>query len=80
MVFAGYGITAKEYGYDDYAGIDVKGKIVFVSATSRRPRDDNSPFRKFPNYSSHAALRSKANNARAHGAVGHDSGRSKQFG
>ena len=70
MVFAGYGITAKEYGYDDYAGIDVKGKIVLVLRYEPPPKSDASPFRKFPNYSSHAALRSKANNARAHGAVG----------
>jgi outer membrane receptor protein involved in Fe transport len=27
---AGYGITAPEYNYDDYAGLDVKGKIVLV--------------------------------------------------
>src|SRR5207302_1712612 len=27
VVFAGYGITAPEYQYDDYAGIDVSGKI-----------------------------------------------------
>src|SRR5580658_1269652 len=26
VVFAGYGITAPEYNYDDYAGIDVHGK------------------------------------------------------
>src|SRR5262245_1179860 len=26
LVFAGYGISAKEHGYDDYQGIDVKGK------------------------------------------------------
>lgn len=70
MVFAGYGITAKEYGYDDYAGTDVKGKIVLVLRYEPPPKSDASPFRKFPNYSSHAALRSKANNARAHGAVG----------
>ena len=30
VIFAGYGITAPEYHYDDYAGIDVKGKIVVV--------------------------------------------------
>lgn len=30
VVFAGYGITAPAYGYDDYAGIDVRGKIVLV--------------------------------------------------
>ncbi len=30
MVFAGYGIHSPEKGYDDYAGIDVKGKIVLI--------------------------------------------------
>ena len=29
-VFCGFGITAPEYGWDDYAGIDVKGKIVIA--------------------------------------------------
>jgi hypothetical protein len=28
VVFVGFGITAPELGYDDYAGIDVRGKIV----------------------------------------------------
>ncbi len=30
IAFVGYGITDKESGYDDYAGIDVKGKVVVV--------------------------------------------------
>ena len=30
LVFAGYGITAPELGWDDYAGLDVRGKIVVV--------------------------------------------------
>lgn len=30
MVFAGYGVVAPEYGWNDYAGLDVKGKIVIV--------------------------------------------------
>ncbi|WP_269714065.1 M20/M25/M40 family metallo-hydrolase [Caulobacter sp. NIBR2454] len=30
MVFVGYGIVAPERGRDDYAGIDVKGKVVVV--------------------------------------------------
>ncbi|MEJ8757262.1 M28 family peptidase [Pontibacter sp. H259] len=30
LAFAGYGISAPELGYDDYATIDVKGKIVVV--------------------------------------------------
>ena len=33
IVFAGFGLSVPEHGYDDYAGIDVKGKIVlFCSA------------------------------------------------
>ena len=70
VVFAGYGITVKDYGYDDYAGIDAKGKIVVVLRYEPPPKDGNSPFRKLPDASIHATLRAKANNARAHGAVG----------
>jgi hypothetical protein len=28
VVFVGYGVTAPESGYDDYAGVDVRGKLV----------------------------------------------------
>ncbi|RMI17036.1 MAG: M20/M25/M40 family metallo-hydrolase, partial [Calditrichaeota bacterium] len=30
LVFAGYGIVAPEYGWNDYAGLDVRGKTVIV--------------------------------------------------
>ncbi len=30
VVFAGYGVVAPEYNWNDYAGLDVKGKIVLV--------------------------------------------------
>lgn len=30
LVFVGFGVTAPEQGYDDYAGVDAKGKIVVV--------------------------------------------------
>ena len=30
IVFVGYGITAPERGWDDYAGVDVKGKTVVI--------------------------------------------------
>jgi Zn-dependent M28 family amino/carboxypeptidase len=30
IVFAGFGIVAPEYNWNDYAGIDVKGKVVLV--------------------------------------------------
>ena len=70
VVFAGYGITAKDYGYDDYAAIDAKGKIVLVLRYEPPPKDEKSPFQKAPRYSNHATLLAKANNARDHGAVG----------
>lgn len=34
LVFVGWGISAPEEGYDDYAGIDVKGKIVLTFSGS----------------------------------------------
>jgi hypothetical protein len=37
MVFAGYGLDAPQAGFDDYAGLDVRGKIVVVLAGT--PRD-----------------------------------------
>ncbi len=70
LVFVGYGITAKEYGYDDYAGVDAKGKVVLVLRYEPPPKDDKSPFQKWPRYSNYATLRAKMNNARDHGAVG----------
>ncbi|PJJ60458.1 M28 family metallopeptidase [Hymenobacter chitinivorans] len=30
LVFAGYGVVAPEYGWNDYAGLDVKGKTVVI--------------------------------------------------
>src|SRR5262245_39277481 len=38
-VFVGHGITAPEFGWDDYRGIDVKGKVV-VLFTNEPPSDD----------------------------------------
>jgi hypothetical protein len=70
LVFVGYGITAEDYGYDDYAGIDVKGKIVLVLRYEPPPKDDKSPFRVQPQASKYAPLQAKASNARDHGAIG----------
>jgi hypothetical protein len=67
VVFAGYGITAREYGYDDYAGIDVKGKIVLVLRHEPQEYDDNSVFGGKV-YTNHAQIESKAVNAKHHGA------------
>ncbi len=70
VVFTGYGITIKDYGYDDYAGLDVKGKIVLVLRYEPPPKNETSPFQKAPRYSNHATLLSKVTNARNHGAIG----------
>ena len=43
VVFAGFGITAPRWQYDDYAG-DVAGKIVLVLDHEPGERDDKSPF------------------------------------
>jgi Zn-dependent M28 family amino/carboxypeptidase len=37
MVFVGYGITAPEEGWDDYQGVDVKGKIVVAMVNDPMP-------------------------------------------
>ena len=44
IVFAGYGIDAQEYGYNDFAGIDVKGKIVLVLGREPQANDSHSKF------------------------------------
>jgi hypothetical protein len=36
LVFAGFGISAPEAGYDDYAGLDARGKIVVVTRQPAR--------------------------------------------
>jgi len=43
VVFAGFGISAPQFGYDDYRG-DVKGKIVLALDHEPGERDPNSPF------------------------------------
>ena len=67
VVFAGYGITAPEYNYDDYAGLDVKGKVVIVIAHEPQESDPKSVF-EGKLFTDHAQSYSKAANARAHGA------------
>ena len=68
IVFAGYGITAPDLGYDDYAGIDVRGKIVLLMTGEPRGSDPTSPFRK-PEAYHYSERRHKVINAREHGAA-----------
>jgi hypothetical protein len=68
LVWAGYGITAPALGYDDYAGLDVRGKVVLVAAHFPRESDPGSPFRD-PRSFQFGEWRYKAMNARDHGAA-----------
>src|ERR1039457_249511 len=67
VVFAGYGITAPEYNYDDYAGLDAKGKIVLVLRHEPQEFDDKSVF-EGKSYTAHSQIFAKATNAKMHGA------------
>jgi len=69
VVFVGYGITAPEYNYDDYAGVDVKGKIVLMLRHEPQEFDEKSVFAG-KNYTEHSQFAFKASNAKLHGAVG----------
>ena len=69
VVFAGYGITAPALNWDDYAGLDVRGRIVLVLEREPRRADPGGPFRRPDAY--HYSERShKLINAREHGALG----------
>lgn len=64
VVFCGYGISQPERGYDDFARIDVQGKIVLVFKQGPRWRlDDGEGWGGLPN------PRPKARAALDHGAV-----------
>jgi hypothetical protein len=72
LVFAGYGITAKDEGenldYDDYADLDVNGKAVLILRREPRQDAEDSPFAG-KEASIYASLRHKATNADKHGAA-----------
>jgi hypothetical protein len=68
LVFAGYGITAREYGYDDYAGLNAQGKIAVILRHEPQELDETSVFAGKV-YTEHSQLASKVSNAHMHGAV-----------
>lgn len=73
LVFAGYGITAPDLKYDDYAGIDAAGKVVVV--LRRVPRSAEKGDKRFDttvaaaDQSPHATFVSKIENAVGHKAA-----------
>lgn len=69
LAFVGYGITAPQAGYDDYAGVDVSGKIVIVLRKEPRLGQPNNPLGK-QSPTPAAYFSTKVTAAIAHGAVG----------
>jgi len=68
VVYAGYGISAPELGYDDYQGVDVKGKIVLIEReVPVDPGKNTEVFKQWRPYSFHQY---KLINAADHGAKG----------
>ncbi|HEN21301.1 MAG TPA: M28 family peptidase [Desulfobacteraceae bacterium] len=68
VVYAGYGITAPELDYDDYKGIDVKGKIILIEREAPvSPAEGPEKFNPWREYSFHQY---KLHNAVKHGAAG----------
>jgi len=68
VVFAGFGVTAPELNYDDYAGIDAKGKIVLIFNHEPQEADSNSVFNGKGN-TRYANNNYKLFNAQRHGAI-----------
>ncbi|MEW5901774.1 MAG: M20/M25/M40 family metallo-hydrolase [Acidobacteriota bacterium] len=62
LVFAGWGISAPDLGYDDYAGLDVKGKFVLCFRGTPDPAD-----RRFETHDHH---RFRMKTAKDRGALG----------
>ena len=43
MVFVGYGVVAPEYGWDDYKGMDVRGKVLLMLVNDPAVPDPKNP-------------------------------------
>jgi hypothetical protein len=67
VVFVGYGVTAPELNYDDYKGINVKGKIVLMNRDVPYSDPKNPEYKKWVGYCYHQY---KLENAVKHGAAG----------
>lgn len=73
LVFAGYGITDPDRGYDDYAGVSAQGSIVLVLRKEPRnqpaPGEQGKPGQAGARDSRHAFFETKVRNAAAQGAI-----------
>lgn len=68
IVFVGHGIVAPEYGWDDYKGIDVRGKVALVVVNE--PASDDPKFFNGKSLTYYGRWTYKFEEAGRHGAVG----------
>ena len=68
VVFAGYGIEAPDLKYDEFAGLNVKDKVVVVVRKEPQQNDPKSGFDGIKS-SRHATFQSKVSNAYQRGAA-----------
>jgi len=68
VVFAGYGISSEKFKYDDYAGVDVRGKVALVFRFEPHNSAGKSRFVE-KSYSGEATFKQKAKVAAEKGAV-----------
>lgn len=69
LVFVGYGISADEHNFDDYADIDCEGKVIVMLRMEPQQGDEDSVFDGAEN-SQHAFINRKVSLARKAGAAG----------
>jgi len=67
IVFVGYGISAPEYNWDDYKGVDVKGKVLLMLVNE--PSSPDSKFFKGPALTYYGRWTYKYEEAARRGAV-----------
>jgi len=70
LVFAGYGVVAPEYKWDDYAGLDVKGKTVVVLVNDPGNAGNDTTFFKGKAMTYYGRWTYKYEEAARHGAAG----------
>ena len=68
LVLVGYGISADDLEYDDYAEVDVNGKVAVIIRKEPQQKDKQSKFNG-TDTTDHATFRRKVDNAVKHGAV-----------
>ena len=69
LIFGGYAIDSDRYKYDDFAGLDAKGKVVLCLRYEPHDADGKSRLTKSDRFSREASLVAKARAAENAGAV-----------